>query len=303
MNYKGVLPSPEDKRDWKIARCMDMPTGSVTEMLPETYTVSWLPPILNQGNVSSCTAFAMSAIFSCIWHKLTGEERDFSKGFLYGNRLETSHTGKGQIMRDVAKSATKHGDLYSSTWENLTEVPEAIKAFEEAYPEFKEYAKRLVKGYVSIHTKEEAMAFLYKYDIPLFVSTKVSKISSLAALGEDGYHAIICTGYENYAWKGQEYFYNQNSWGADAWCSPKPKLQFDDYTEVWGIIPMEEKKFKDVADDRWSADAIKEAANDGIIEGFPDGTFVPSGDLTREQIAVIWQRMKRFIEENYMAKN
>ena len=59
MNYNGVLPSPPDDRDWKIARCMDMPAGSVTEMLPETYTVSWLPPILNQGNVSSCRQYSL----------------------------------------------------------------------------------------------------------------------------------------------------------------------------------------------------------------------------------------------------
>lgn len=295
--YNGALRSPPDKRDWKIARCMDMPTGSVMQMLPETYTVSWLPPILNQGNVSSCTAFAMASIFSCIWHKRTGEERDFSKGFLYGNRLETYHTGEGQIMRDVAKSATKHGDVYSSTWESLIEVPDVIKEFEKVHPKYKEYAKHLVKGYVSIHTKEEAMAFLYKYDIPLFVSTKVSKISSLAGMGEDGYHAIICTGYENYAWKGQEYFYNQNSWGADAWCCPRPTLKFEDYEEVWGIIPMEEKKFTDVEETRWSAEAIWNVANNGIIEGFPDGTFKPEQPLTREQMAVICDRLIRYCKE------
>ena len=238
----------------------------------------------------------MSAIFACIWHKITGEERDFSKGFSYGNRRSTYHTEEGQIMRDVAISAKRYGDVYSTTWECLKEVPDVINEFEKAYPEIAEYSKMLVQGYVRIRTKEEAMAFLYKYDIPLFVSAEVSKIVSL---GGSGYHAIICTGYENYAWKGQEYFYNQNSWGTDAWCSPRPKLQFDDYTEVWGIIPMEEKKFKDVADDRWSADAIKEATNDGIIEGFPDGTFAPEEPLTREQMAVIWDRIKRYCAENF----
>ena len=65
---------------------------------------------------------------------------------------------------------------------------------------------------------------------------------------------------------------------------------------------MEEIKFTDVSSDRWSAEAIDEAVKDGIIAGFPDGTFAPDQPLTREQIAVIWSRMKRYCTENFEKK-
>ena len=65
------------------------------------------------------------------------------------------------------------------------------------------------------------------------------------------------------------------------------------------MVPNENISFTDVEKDRWSYDAINEAAADGIVEGFPDNTFCPDRALTREQIAVIWERMKRYMDENY----
>ena len=58
---------------------------------------------------------------------------------------------------------------------------------------------------------------------------------------------------------------------------------------------MENMKFTDVPSGKWSAQAISEAANDGIIQGFPDNTFRPNEPLTREQIAVIWRRIKHYV--------
>lgn len=49
--------------------------------------------------------------------------------------------------------------------------------------------------------------------------------------------------------------------------------------------------FKDVNDDRWSAPYIKAAKELDIIAGNPDGTFNPTGNLTREQAAVLMVRL------------
>ena len=68
------------------------------------------------------------------------------------------------------------------------------------------------------------------------------------------------------------------------------------------MIPMLEKNFTDVNNDRWSAKAIQAAANDGIIQGFPDNSFKPEEAMTREQAAALWERMKRYFEENYEKK-
>ncbi len=48
--------------------------------------------------------------------------------------------------------------------------------------------------------------------------------------------------------------------------------------------------FSDVADDIWYTDAIIWAAEEEIVKGYPDGTFLPGNKITREQIATILYR-------------
>lgn len=287
-NYKGVLPSPEDKRDWHIDRCMDIPAGSIN--FPKKFKVSWLPEIRDQLYTQSCTAFVVALIMSCIWHKLYGEDKVFSTGYSYGNRRETEHKGEGQFPRAVAKTITEYGDVFANIWDNNLEVPKAIDVFEEDYEKICSFAKKLIKGYVrlTIHDAEEAKSFLMKYDVPLFASTKIKHINPLGQ--SNALHAIACTG-----WDGK-YFTFQNSWGKND--CPHPKIELENLEEIWGFIPMEKKKFTDIEETRWSAEAIQTATNDGIIEGYPDGTFAPEQPLTREQMAVIWERMKRYMAEN-----
>ena len=43
--------------------------------------------------------------------------------------------------------------------------------------------------------------------------------------------------------------------------------------------------FSDVADGAWYADAVNWAAENGIVNGYEDGTFRPDAPLTREQMA------------------
>lgn len=286
--YNGALPSPPDERDWHIDRCLDMPSGSAS--FPKSFKVSWLPKHKDQGYVNSCASFVLALIFECLYYKKHGRVVQMSTGFNYGCRWETTYKGEGLYMRDAIKTICKYGDVLASTWDNNLEVPEAIRAFEEAYPEIAEFAKKLIKGYVRLRTEEEAKAHLMKYDLPLFANTQMRYINPLSK--STAYHAMAIIG-----WLRTGEMKCQNSWGVlDC---PNPEIEFDNFEEVWGVIPMEEIKFTDVSTDRWSAEAIDEAVKDGIIAGFPDGTFAPDQPLTREQIAVIWSRMKRYCTENF----
>jgi len=56
------------------------------------------------------------------------------------------------------------------------------------------------------------------------------------------------------------------------------------------------KLFKDVEDGRWSASYNEKASNLGIIKGNGDGKFNPTGNLTREQAAVIAVRIIEAME-------
>ncbi|MEO0853888.1 MAG: S-layer homology domain-containing protein, partial [Cyanobacteria bacterium J06648_11] len=45
--------------------------------------------------------------------------------------------------------------------------------------------------------------------------------------------------------------------------------------------------FNDVAGTHWAAGAIANAANSGLVAGFPDGTFQPQRNVTRTQSLVV----------------
>ncbi len=48
--------------------------------------------------------------------------------------------------------------------------------------------------------------------------------------------------------------------------------------------------YTDIPPGKWYSDAVNWANAAGIVNGYPDGTFQPSGTLTREQLAVILYR-------------
>ena len=291
----GVIPSPEDKRDWKLSREMDFPCGaSLDKMIPTSLRIKWLPKHLDQGSVGSCTAHALSLAYSCLIHYITGEEVDYSVLWLYGNRRETTYRGKGFIMRDMVKVATKYGDVTRDLLPENIEMLEAMYRFDSVYESLNPQAVKLIEGYVRLETEEEAKAWLVRYpEIPIIASVYTRDVYN--ANVSNGRHCMALIG-----WYGDTAIF-QNSWGKKIY--PYPEIEFKKINEMWGLIPMAQKiNFKDVTSDRWSAEAINEAANDGIIAGFPDGRFAPDQALTREQIAVIWQRMKRYIE-NMIGEN
>ncbi|HBQ43874.1 MAG TPA: hypothetical protein DD724_06400, partial [Lactobacillus acetotolerans] len=77
----------------------------------------------------------------------------------------------------------------------------------------------------------------------------------------------------------------------------------DRYTKCIDPLPLikmfqeEREKMKDV-ENRWSEKEIKEAVEDGVFTGYPDGTFKPEEPLTREQAAVLYCRVKKIINNN-----
>lgn len=59
---------------------------------------------------------------------------------------------------------------------------------------------------------------------------------------------------------------------------------------------MSEKKlFTDMAPDTWGYDDLQLAVEEGVINGYPDGTFKPENNLTRHEMAVICGRLLKVI--------
>ncbi len=63
---------------------------------------------------------------------------------------------------------------------------------------------------------------------------------------------------------------------------------------IEGSPTVERVSFPDVTDGRWYAGAVSWAAAVGIVTGYPDGTFGPNVEVTREQFAAILYRYARY---------
>lgn len=68
-----------------------------------------------------------------------------------------------------------------------------------------------------------------------------------------------------------------------------PTLSLEDELQI--IVGGSKMVFKDVEETRWSKNAIDFAVEKGILIGFEDGTFRPAETVTREQLAIVIQRI------------
>jgi hypothetical protein len=77
------------------------------------------------------------------------------------------------------------------------------------------------------------------------------------------------------------------------------KLQSQTYTldKKVSIGASAGVSFKDIKG-HWAEDRILEAASKGIIEGYPDGNFLPNGSITRTQFAAILSRALQLQEQS-----
>lgn len=64
------------------------------------------------------------------------------------------------------------------------------------------------------------------------------------------------------------------------------------YRALDGYNTFSNKSFSDLSEDRWSKKYIDFCVNLGILNGFPDGSFKPSKEITREEIAKILVMIK-----------
>jgi len=64
-----------------------------------------------------------------------------------------------------------------------------------------------------------------------------------------------------------------------------------------------ENPFSDVPEGTWYTNAVKYMAENGIVEGYPDGCFEPNGNITRQELAVILVRYAEFKGMELPSKN
>ena len=60
--------------------------------------------------------------------------------------------------------------------------------------------------------------------------------------------------------------------------------------------------FTDVEADTWYTEAVRWAASEGIVEGYGNSRFGPNDTITREQMALMFQRYARWLERDVSAR-
>lgn len=278
----GAIFSPPDPRDWKCSAAMEVAGVE----LPAAFSV-WQPPVENQLSTGNCVAQALANIMEVHEYNKTGVHKDHSVGWIYGNRAP-DQVFKGMVVRDACAALCKDGDIPRSTWECLDEMPDCYTKRELVKNDTAPYAKKM-GAYISLNTLDECKMFMFKYKLPIAISAYTKEFTPF---GGDGGHCVAC-----YGWDASGYLLYTNSWGTGGWVGTgKGKIKFDVLQEAWGMVPSE-INFPDVTEDKWYYTPVLEAARDGIIVGHEDGKFSPNDSLTRAELAVIWSRMKVFIQK------
>ena len=275
----GFIYEPEKESDFPICMAYD---DSEDIEIPRNFKTSYQPPYEDQGTTSNCVSQVIANIMEVIWYKITGKHVNFSVGFPYGNRYDGQSKSEGMTGYTACGNLCKDGDVKASVFECFYEVPdiiEKVKEFKEKNPEWKKLTY-IPKSYIRTKSEKEVKKFIYKYDIPVMAVVKVSKFW----YGE-GYHAMAL-----YGWKNGDTAIMQNSWGEDS-NAKIVELDFDDIKEFWLIVPFLPAEFTDIDDSHWAYNDVMSCVSKGIVQGYPDGSFRPSNDVTRAEAAAIIYRM------------
>lgn len=207
--YTGIDKPKIDIRDYKFK------TNNTN--FPLEFELINLPPVLYQGTVGQCTAFAARSILEYFNICETGKYTALSNDFIYGlQRKEFNDNDRGLALREACKIVQKYGDVTLETCGGLTEMPECADKVESLL----ESSDVLDEAYYySIDTYAQCMdnnsiKHALMENIPILAcipwGTKPTldenHIIHFKEMNK-GYHAVMIYGWNEYGWLCQ------NSWG------------------------------------------------------------------------------------------
>jgi hypothetical protein len=281
----NVLLSPADDRDYAVLDFLTNPEAAIAERFEV-----WQPPTIENQVAGSCTAQAAINIIECLFYKVFGIHKEHSVGYTYATSFSTSDT-PGIEPRVAMKSLLKEGVLLRSEWECDDENPLCRLKLSLLPPEIHAKAKKYIKAYVRINTKEEMQRYMMQYGLPVLAVAPMSAFSFGA-----GYHAVAVYGWMPLSEAREKYVYSQdrdlmytNSWGE--W-NPKGLLAWEQITEMWGVIPRDDIVPEDVKG-HWCEKDILYLMGQGVVNGYEDGAVRPDKLITRAEVFALLARVLR----------
>jgi C1A family cysteine protease len=240
----GWTPDLPDHRDLRLAHAV--PTGT----LPDHVDLRpGCPPVVDQGNLGSCTANAIAAALLFAGMRQNEAPVPLSRLFIYYNEREMEGTvpnDAGAQIRDGVKSVAEKGACLELAWpyavERFTEKPDNVAYFDAA--------QRKAIQYLRVEQSEAQIEACLASGFPIIFGFTVHESFESADVARTGIvpmprrrhdavvggHAVLMVGYDSVG----KTFLVRNSWGDD-----------------WGrggycIMPYSYLLNPDLADDFWT---------------------------------------------------
>lgn len=235
-----------DKRDWRfsIPSLRVFPVRSSVE--------GFAPPIKDQGNLGSCTAFAYCTVIEAVTKHHKKPVSPYSPLFHYYITRDfegSTEEDSGCELRDTVKCGAKQGTCHEAEW------PYKVGSFRRRPPNkaFISALEHQILTYEAITTIDEMRTciasarnpFLFGFYVyESFESIKEDGIMPMPKKGEQilGGHAVVAVGYNDKS----KLFTIQNSWGPSWGKGGKFYMPYDFITnpkyatDFWRITRGEE---------------------------------------------------------------
>lgn len=265
--YFGHIKDSEDPRDFKL----ELKAAATSTELPESVDLrELLQSVKNQGKLSSCTAFATTAMVEFVRNKQKLLKWDASPLFTYyATRKLKNATAQntGAQCRDALKSVVKDGVTKEEVW------PYDVSKFAEPPPDnaWTDAEKHQALVYYAVEQTREnilgclAEGYPFTFGMKLYQSFFDSQCKVLVqnyvpmpdTVNEEflGGHCMLAVGYSKY--NNQTYILVKNSWG--------PFVGLDGYHN----IPIEYFLNPGLSMDFWTVRSEEKTDEDIIPETKP----------------------------------
>lgn len=239
----GWLPDLPDHRDFLYA----LRHPEARTLPPAVDLRPLCPPVLDQGQLGSCTANALAGALGILEDKDKIQFQALSRLFIYYNerRIEgTVKTDSGAMLRDGIKSLAQQGVCAETQW------PYQISRFavRPTAACYKQGLGHTITVYERLETLDDMKAclaegFPFVYGFTAYESLESASVAKtgrvpLPQSGERtiGGHAVVAVGYED----ATQHFVFRNSWGT-GWG-----------LKGYGLMPYGYLRNRNLSDDFWA---------------------------------------------------
>lgn len=238
--FNQVIDSPEDIRDYTLEKAVHKTIkrkiDTTIEIFPEEYETKNIP-VLNQSNVGSCVAHALSSALRAGEITKNFIQNNYSTGYIYGNRKDTDYQGEGMYIREALSQLKDVGDVYKYYFpfnRSYTKIKKLLSKNKD-YLDKLAYSNH-IEAYYRCYSENEMKKAIMLHGcviISINIYSDFSRDLKISKTNEiKGSHAMIITG-----WTKDNKWIVQNSWSIFWGYKGKLLMDFDyKINECWGII-------------------------------------------------------------------